>query len=413
MAVLGRANGRGRSAFLQDRNSVATKSRIRGNYPHPATGCTGRADTGNRQVGDVCKSGLICQGGWDCKDCRTASVVKHFAGPKPMSFSWSIFITVLLLGVVQLAVGVVFGRCLPLRSRKTTPPEDPHDAAALEESAARLRQLVARLARDVGTHRTKIRLANQELSAVDRLGAQELTELVLLTVSEVVKLNTQLQSRLAEADRALQRQAAQIELHMAEARTDPLTRLPNRRAFDDRLRGLLARWQDQQTPLSLLMIDVDHFKQLNDRYGHLAGDQALRHIAEVLRATVGDRDLLARVGGEEFAVIAAECSLPGACTLAELLRKAVFESEYRLGGQTVPLSVSIGLTISRPGDDSALLVRRADEALYCAKRSGRNCGYYHDGLGCHRIPQAEQSADDLDALCHQLRNRLAAVCADS
>jgi len=340
-------------------------------------------------------------------------VVQYSAGPKSMSFSWSIFLTVLLLGVVQLAVGVVFGRCLPLRRHANGPPEDTHDATALEELTARLRQLVARLARDVGTHRTKIRLANQELSAVDRLGAQELADLVLVTVSEVVELNTQLQSRLAEADRALQRQAAQIERHMTEARTDPLTRLPNRRAFDDRLRSLLARWQDQHKPLSLLMIDVDHFKQLNDRYGHLAGDQALRHIAEVLRATVGDRDLLARVGGEEFAVIAAECNLHAACTLAELLRKAVCESEYQLGGQTVPLNVSIGLTTSCPGDDSALLVRRADEALYCAKRSGRNCAYYHDGLGCHRIPQAEQSASDLDTLCQQLRDRLAAVCAES
>jgi diguanylate cyclase len=280
----------------------------------------------------------------------------------------------------------------------------------LEELAARLRQLVARLSRDVGTHRSKIGLANRELAAVERLGAGELTDLVLLTVSQVLKLNRQLQTRLAEADSALQRQAAQIELHMAEARTDPLTRLPNRRALDDRLLPLLGQWRKQRRPFSVLMIDVDHFKQLNDRYGHLAGDQALRHIAEVLRATVSDGDLVARVGGEEFAVLAAECDLSAGCKLAELVRKAVCESRYQLGGQTVPLSVSVGLATARPDDDSVTLVRRADEALYCAKRNGRNCGYYHDGKGCRRIPQSDQSAEALDELCQRLRDRLAAVC---
>ncbi len=328
-----------------------------------------------------------------------------------MSFSWPIFITVLLLGVVQLAVGVVFGRCLPLGSGTSRLADDRQHSASLEELAARLRQVVARLSREVGTHHNKIGQANRELSSAGRQSAEELADLALLTVSQVLKLNRQLQSRLAEADSALQRQAAQIELHMAEARTDPLTRLPNRRALDDHLLRLLGQRRGRQQSFSLLMIDVDHFKQLNDRYGHLAGDQALRHIADALRATVGDADLVARVGGEEFAIVAANCDLGAGCQLAEVVRKAVCESQYQFGGQMLPLSVSVGLATAQPDDESVTLIRRADQALYCAKRNGRNCGYYHDGQACRRIPPSGQSVDDLDELCQRLRNRLAALCA--
>lgn len=157
-----------------------------------------------------------------------------------------------------------------------------------------------------------------------------------------------------------------VESAAREARTDKLTDLPNRRSWDDGLAGLLR----DGTPLCLLMIDLDLFKRLNDTHGHAAGDTALGLVARVLRTQTRQTDLLARIGGEEFAVALRDCALEDAMKRAEEIRLAV---EVRSGDWTAPLTVSIGvaaLTADTPTCEE--LMARADAALYEAKRSGRN-----------------------------------------
>lgn len=151
-----------------------------------------------------------------------------------------------------------------------------------------------------------------------------------------------------------------------EARTDKLTDLPNRRSWDDGLAGLVAG----QPPLCLLMIDLDLFKRLNDTHGHAAGDTALALVAGVLRTQTRQTDLLARIGGEEFAVALRDCALEDGMKRAEEIRYAV---ETRSVGWMSPLTVSIGVA-ARGTDTSTCeeLMARADAALYEAKRSGRN-----------------------------------------
>ena len=151
-----------------------------------------------------------------------------------------------------------------------------------------------------------------------------------------------------------------------EARTDKLTDLPNRRSWDDGLVGLL----DGGTPLCLLMIDLDLFKRLNDTHGHAAGDTALALVAGVLRTQTRQTDLLARIGGEEFAVALRDCALEDGMKRAEEIRYAV---ESRSGDWTAPLTVSIGVAdLSAETPTCEELMARADAALYEAKRSGRN-----------------------------------------
>jgi diguanylate cyclase (GGDEF)-like protein len=172
---------------------------------------------------------------------------------------------------------------------------------------------------------------------------------------------------------------ARYQLRLAEgALQDPLTGVYNRRHLDERLAGELAAAQRHGRPVSVLMIDVDHFKALNDTHGHLAGDEALRMVAFVVRGAVRREDVLARYGGEEFVVIARETSLEGARALAERIRAAVERSRCTWQGRELAVTVSVGVAVSPdvaelvPGRSDRDLLLAADRALYLAKERGRN-----------------------------------------
>lgn len=158
------------------------------------------------------------------------------------------------------------------------------------------------------------------------------------------------------------------------ARTDALTGLSNRRDFNDRAQAELARCRRSAKPLALLMMDVDHFKQVNDRHGHDVGDLALRQLADACRHALREIDLPARLGGEEFVALLTETALPEALEVAERLRRHIealrIETPH---GLPLRLTVSIGVAELTAADGSHEdLMRRADQALYTAKRGGRN-----------------------------------------
>lgn len=172
---------------------------------------------------------------------------------------------------------------------------------------------------------------------------------------------------------------AHYQVSLAEgALVDPLTGLHNRRHFEERLASELAAAQRHRRPMSLLLCDVDHFKNINDEYGHLAGDETLRMIAFVLRGAVRKEDVLARYGGEEFTVIARETGMAGAQTLGERIRRAVEKSRCTWQGIDLGVTMSIGVTVSVglaefvPGRSERELIESADRALYLAKQAGRN-----------------------------------------
>ena len=169
------------------------------------------------------------------------------------------------------------------------------------------------------------------------------------------------------------RQQAEREL-AALAATDPLTGLANRRMLDTTLDLEWRRAQRSGAPLSLMMIDVDHFKAFNDNYGHQAGDEALRQVAQQIKAHVRrPADLAARYGGEEFAVVLTETDAAGTRLLAEKIRAAVEQMEPA-NPHTTRLTVSVGTCTryAKPGDNQEELLSTADKALYQAKKRGRN-----------------------------------------
>ncbi|MCP1453396.1 GGDEF domain-containing protein [Pseudomonas kilonensis] len=180
------------------------------------------------------------------------------------------------------------------------------------------------------------------------------------------------------ADRvALMEQDAQVvrenlEEQRQKALIDPLTGLPNRAAWSERLEHEVAQWQQHGNSLLLAMLDLDHFKRINDNYGHLAGDRVLKLIASVLRKRLRGGDFIARFGGEEFVLLVPNTSLTAGAKLAEALRLAIEACPFHFKGEPVTVTVSIGLTAFKPGEHSDLVLKRADKALYRAKNSGRN-----------------------------------------
>ncbi|RYG80674.1 sensor domain-containing diguanylate cyclase, partial [bacterium] len=154
---------------------------------------------------------------------------------------------------------------------------------------------------------------------------------------------------------------------------DHLTGLANRRCFHESAALELARWRRQPRPLSVLAIDADHFKAINDRYGHLAGDAVLRHLAVGLSGQFRSVDLLARFGGEEFVALLPGTDLAGAEALAQRAVESLAACPATVDGVSIPCTISIGVAAMSPAiDDLAALLQQADDALYAAKAAGRN-----------------------------------------
>jgi diguanylate cyclase (GGDEF)-like protein len=178
---------------------------------------------------------------------------------------------------------------------------------------------------------------------------------------------------LLDVQRRLHEQK-QVERQLRElAATDALTGALNRRRLFEVAEEELAQARRQGRPLALAMLDVDHFKAVNDRFGHLVGDDALQRIADTVRSVLRRRDCVARFGGEELVVLLPETELPAAERVIERIRCEVAALALRRGGETVPLTLSAGVVAYESGECVRTLLRRADEALYEAKTRGRNC----------------------------------------
>jgi diguanylate cyclase (GGDEF)-like protein len=207
-------------------------------------------------------------------------------------------------------------------------------------------------------------LAPHQLSALDALSRQVSALLELRRVSRELKL--QLQER-EWYEQQLTSFSEHLESHNADlreqVRSDPLTGLANRRA----LTAALEQALDAGQPFCLALLDIDHFKSVNDTHGHAAGDEVLVRIAGTLRAGSAGHGLLARHGGEEFAWLLPDVDLPQARLQCEFLREAV-----AFASGALPVTISIGVTQAMPGDGVASVLQRADEALYAAKRAGRD-----------------------------------------
>jgi diguanylate cyclase (GGDEF)-like protein len=155
--------------------------------------------------------------------------------------------------------------------------------------------------------------------------------------------------------------------------TDGLTKLHNHRFFQDHLSREIKRARRAKDPLSLILIDIDNFKTLNDRHGHAGGDAVLRRIAEVMNTLTRETDLLARYGGEEFALLASQTDLDGAMALAEKIRMGVSETKFVITEGRPKMRVTVSIGVSTYRGDRTRFFNDADDALYEAKGAGKDC----------------------------------------
>ncbi|EPN18836.1 diguanylate cyclase, partial [Pseudomonas syringae pv. actinidiae ICMP 18804] len=163
-----------------------------------------------------------------------------------------------------------------------------------------------------------------------------------------------------------------LEEQRQKALIDPLTGLPNRAAWGERLEQEMADWQREKNSLLVCILDLDHFKRINDGYGHLAGDKVLKIVAHVFKKRLRPADFLARFGGEEFVMLLPATPSGTGLTLLDELRTAVELCPFHFKGERVTITVSIGVTALRTGERSDTAIKRADQALYKAKENGRN-----------------------------------------
>lgn len=181
---------------------------------------------------------------------------------------------------------------------------------------------------------------------------------------------------LAERVASMEQEAMGYREHLEEQRQkaliDPLTGLPNRAAWSERVNQEVLEWQEKGGHLLMAILDLDHFKRINDSYGHLAGDKVLKVVANVLRKRLRSRDFIARFGGEEFVLLIPQTAMVVGCQLAESLRAAIEACPFHFKGERVTITLSIGISAFRSGERSEMVLKRADEALYRAKHLGRN-----------------------------------------
>ena len=195
-----------------------------------------------------------------------------------------------------------------------------------------------------------------------------------------------LQSELIASTKEVSELRETIDHARREALTDSLTGLANRKAFDEAITALSTEAEQEQSSLSLLMLDIDHFKRFNDTYGHQLGDQVLRLVARTFTESIKGRDMASRYGGEEFAILLPSTQLKDAVTLGDHIRDTVSKKRIvnRQSGQSLgQITLSVGVSTYRAGEPTENLIQRADEALYSAKRSGRNRVVHENQLSAH------------------------------
>ncbi len=259
------------------------------------------------------------------------------------------------------------------------PPVDPREQR-LDDAAQTIRGMLLSLAAAIQRTDKAASDSSQTLDdvrhTIDQMhlpvDLKDMHALLLGEIDRMITSNNALQNDLVQSQEVLANQREQIESLKTAVRIDGMTQLANRSFFDEKLTEMSMLRDRYDDGFSLLLIDVDNFKTINDTYGHQGGDRVLKGVAYKIRANLRSTDFVARFGGDEFAVLLVKASARAAAVIGRKLCEEIEASRFILDGNEIRATLSIGLAEAEPGESEASLLKRADTALYQVKQHGRN-----------------------------------------
>ncbi|MBF0264639.1 MAG: diguanylate cyclase [Gammaproteobacteria bacterium] len=204
---------------------------------------------------------------------------------------------------------------------------------------------------------------------------KEISNEILIEANNILNTNQSFEEKLNKTQSELEGLKKELKQTKEQSETDPLTNLKNRRAFDTRLDEEIERAKANSSPVTLIIFDIDHFKNINDQYGHIVGDKVIRYVANILLKRVRKHEMACRFGGEEFTVLLPGSNGNNALAFAEGIRKQVETSTLSIHSTNEKienLTISAGISIYSNHEDSESFINRADKALYLSKSNGRN-----------------------------------------
>lgn len=237
-------------------------------------------------------------------------------------------------------------------------------------AATRLETIIGATRTNLERHQSRLKKFKRRIKRLKGQPRDDLWEKLGREVEEVLDPTIHLAAQVASAHDVM-RYETSVLMTFSDLRTDPLTGVCNRRGLDHALEMQFAVMQRYGAKFSLLLVDIDNFKDVNDRKGHLHGDEVLRELARILEQEAREPDIVARYGGDEFIVVMPQTGLEGAIVMAERLRRRI--------EQSMSFTISGGVAAAERGDTATALFLRVDSALYAAKAAGRNCMFRHDG----------------------------------
>ena len=294
-----------------------------------------------------------------------------------------VFVIAALSAAIGYMVAVVFNHRQMSAEREDHKLSQELDRKELTEFMLNVQGIASNVDEKVDQHSLSLTAIN--LNMAETLPTDP--KAVLQAVKQLVEANAQLHGELTDAQVRMDVKQHQLESYMAEARTDTLTGVSNRRAFDEQIHRLFAVHERRPTDLCLLMADIDHFKLFNDYHGHQVGDIMLQRVAAAFELATRSTDIVCRYGGEEFGILLPRTKLADALRVAERARAAIEILRCDIGDIELHVTTSLGVVELRSHESIEEFVKRGDQALYAAKLAGRNCVWHEPSRTAQQLDQ--------------------------
>lgn len=273
---------------------------------------------------------------------------------------------------VGLLCGFFIGRIYTLSNE---PKRLKRDREKTLKALLSVMQSTDQLNEDVDSHNSALQTAAQEIQHMESDNRLvELQQELVSNISHVVQSNRKLENDLVVSKFQLESQAQELDRTRKEARTDALCGVGNRKAVDETLQFMVSRYHSSQKPFGVMLVDIDHFKRINDTFGHQAGDDVLSSISSALKECVRPEDFVGRLGGDEFIIILEGLTADNADLVGTRIRSTIELYDFSIAnsGQSTVVTMSMGLAVIQKEDTLETIYERADKALYKSKELGRN-----------------------------------------